>query len=160
MTQYVSYIGLGSNLGESSAQLRLALLDLDQLPGTRVLSQSSFYRSAPVGFLDQPDFVNATAKLSTNLTPQQLLTELLKIERRYGRERTFANAPRTLDLDVLLYGELQIDEPALTVPHPQMHKRAFVLQPLLEIAPDCVIPAIGSARQAMQGCLDQVLEKL
>lgn len=160
MTQYVSYIGLGSNLGESVAQLRQALIDLDRLPGTRVLSQSSFYRSAPVGFLDQPDFVNAAAKLSTSLTPQQLLTELLKIERRYGRERTFANAPRTLDLDVLLYGELQIDEPALTVPHPQMHKRAFVLQPLLEIAPNCVIPVIGSARQAMQGCLDQVLEKL
>ncbi len=160
MTQYVSYIGLGSNLGESVAQLRQALIDLDQLPGTRVLSQSSFYRSAPVGFLDQPDFVNAAAKLSTSLTPQQLLAELLKIERRYGRERTFANAPRTLDLDVLLYGELHIDESALTVPHPQMHKRAFVLQPLLEIAPDCVIPAIGSARQAMQGCLDQVLEKL
>jgi 2-amino-4-hydroxy-6-hydroxymethyldihydropteridine diphosphokinase len=160
VTQYVSYIGLGSNLGESVAQLRQALIDLDQLPGTHVLSQSSFYRSAPVGFLDQPDFVNAAAKLSTSLTPQQLLAELLKIERRYGRERTFANAPRTLDLDVLLYGELQIDEPALTVPHPQMHKRAFVLQPLLEIAPNCVIPAIGSARQAMQGCLDQVLEKL
>ncbi len=154
------FIGLGSNLGESCEQLRRALADLDRLPGTQLLQHSSFYRSAPVGFLDQPDFVNAAAKISTTLTPQQLLSALLDIERHHGRERTFVNAPRTLDLDVLLYGDLQIDEPELTIPHPQMHLRAFVLQPLLEMAPDCFIPDIGSAKLAMLNCMDQILEKL
>jgi len=151
---------LGSNLGESSAQLRLALRDIDALPGTRLLACSSFYRSAPIGFLDQPDFVNAVAKIATALTPQALLAALLNIEHQYGRERMFHNAPRTLDLDVLLYDDLQLHEHGLTIPHPQMHKRAFVLQPLLEIAPDCAIPAIGQATHAIQACLDQVLEKL
>ena len=131
-----------------------------QLPGTRLLACASLYRSAPVGYLDQPDFVNSVAKLSTNLTPQALLAALLHIERQHGRERTFVNAPRTLDLDVLLYDDLQMHEHGLTIPHPQMHLRAFVLQPLLEIAPDCMIPDIGTARQAMQGCVDQVLERL
>jgi 2-amino-4-hydroxy-6-hydroxymethyldihydropteridine diphosphokinase len=160
VTQHLCFIGLGSNLGESCDQLRQALCELDRLPGTRLLAQSAFYRSAPVGYLDQPDFVNAAAKISTSLAPLQLLAELLNVERNHGRQRTFPNAPRTLDLDVLLYGDLRIDEPALTVPHPQMHLRAFVLQPLLEIAPDCFIPAIGSAHQALLSCRNQVLEKL
>jgi 2-amino-4-hydroxy-6-hydroxymethyldihydropteridine diphosphokinase len=160
VTQHVSYIGLGSNLGASGDQLTQAFVRLDQLPGTRLLAQSGLYRSAPVGYLDQPDFVNAVAKIATSLTPQALLAALLQIEHECGRERTFANAPRTLDLDVLLYDDRQIHEHGLTVPHPQMHKRAFVLLPLLDIAPDCVIPVIGSARCAMQGCLDQLLEKL
>ncbi len=160
MTQQLCFIGLGSNLGESVEQLRMALTDIEQLPGTRMLSCSSLYRSAPVGFLDQPDFVNAVAKVETNLTPQALLDALLQIEQHYGRERAFHNAPRTLDLDVLLYGDLQIHEHGLTVPHPQMHLRAFVLLPLLEIQPDCIIPAIGQAEYFMQHCLDQVLEKL
>lgn len=154
------FIGLGSNLGESCDQLRLAIADIDHLPDTRLLAQSAFYRSAPVGYLDQPDFVNAVVKIETDLTPQQLLSALLGIERKHGRERTFNNAPRTLDLDVLLYGDLQINEPGLTVPHPHMHRRAFVLQPLLELAPDCMIPSLGLAKLAMQDCLDQVLEKL
>lgn len=154
------FIGLGSNLGESCDQLRLAIADIDHLPGTRLLASSAFYRSAPVGYLDQPDFVNAVVKIETDLAPRQLLSALLGIERKHGRERTFANAPRTLDLDVLLYGDLQIDEPGLTIPHPHMHRRAFVLQPLLDIAPDCMIPSLGPAELAMQLCLDQVLEKL
>jgi 2-amino-4-hydroxy-6-hydroxymethyldihydropteridine diphosphokinase len=157
---YIAYLGLGSNLGESCDQLRLALADIDALPGTRLLACSSFYRSAPIGFLDQPDFVNAVAKVETMLTPQDQFADLLHIEQHYGRERAFHNAPRTLDLDVLLYGDLQLHEHGLTIPHPQMHHRAFVLLPLLEIAPDCAIPAIGLAQHAMQGCLDQVLEKL
>lgn len=159
MTQ-ICFIGLGSNLGEPCAELKLAISDLDQLPDTRVLASSAFYRSAPIGYLDQPDFVNAVAKIKTGLAPRQLLSALLGIERAHGRERTFSNAPRTLDLDVLLYGDMQIDEPGLKIPHPQMHRRAFVLQPLLEIEADCMIPHVGSARQALQGCLDQVLEKL
>jgi len=160
VTQHVCFIGLGSNLGESSAQLRRALRDIDALPGTRLLACSSFYRSAPIGFLDQPDFVNAVAKIATALTPQALLAALLNIEHQHGRERMFHNAPRTLDLDVLLYDDLQFHEQGLTVPHPQMHRRAFVLLPLLEIAPDCVISGIGTALFVMQNCLDQVLEKL
>ncbi|MDO8349654.1 MAG: 2-amino-4-hydroxy-6-hydroxymethyldihydropteridine diphosphokinase [Gallionella sp.] len=160
MTEHVAFIGLGSNLGESCDQLRLALADIDALPGTRLLVCSSFYRSAPVGFLDQPDFVNAVAKIKTTLAPQALLAALLHIEQYYGRERAFHNAPRTLDLDVLLYGDFQLHEQGLTIPHPEMHRRAFVLLPLLEIAPDCVIPAIGLARHAIQGCLDQALNKL
>lgn len=160
MTLHVCFIALGSNLGESCNQLRMALADIGQLPGTSLLASSSMYRSAPVGYLDQPDFVNSVAKITTTLTPQKLLTSLLNIERRHGRERDFANAPRTLDLDLLLYDELQIDEPGLTVPHPQMHLRAFVLLPLLEIEPDCAIPAIGQAKLFMQNCTDQILEKL
>jgi 2-amino-4-hydroxy-6-hydroxymethyldihydropteridine diphosphokinase len=160
VTEHVSFIGLGSNLGESGNQIAQALVRLDQLPGTRLLAQSALYRSAPVGYLDQPDFVNAVAKIATSLAPQALLAALLQIERECGRERTFANAPRTLDLDVLLYDDRQIHEHGLTVPHPQMHLRAFVLLPLLDIEPDCVIPAVGSAREAMQGCLNQVLVRL
>ena len=157
---HICFIGLGSNLGEPSGQLRLAISDLDQLPDTRVLASSAFYRSAPIGYLDQPDFVNAVVKIRTSLSPRQLLSAMLGIERKHGRERTFCNAPRTLDLDVLLYDDIELHEPGLAIPHPQMHRRAFVLQPLLEIAPDCMIPSVGSVRQALQGCLDQVLEKL
>jgi 2-amino-4-hydroxy-6-hydroxymethyldihydropteridine diphosphokinase len=155
-----AYIGLGSNLGESCDQLRQALADITALPDTRLLAQSSFYRSAPVGYLDQPDFVNAVAHIETMLTPQALLAALLHIEHQHGRERAFLNAPRTLDLDVLLYDDLQLHEHGLTIPHPQLHLRAFVLLPLLEISPNCTIPAIGSAQDAMPNCLDQVLDKL
>lgn len=160
MTQHVCFIGLGSNLGESSEQLRLALQDVERLPDTRLLASSSMYRSAPVGYLDQPDFVNAVASISTRLAPQALLSALLDIEHQHGRQRTFLNAPRTLDMDVLLYGDLQIHEHGLTIPHPHMHLRAFVLLPLLELAPDCMIPGIGPASHAMQACLGQELEKL
>lgn len=158
--QHVAFIGLGSNLDAPRSQLQRAFADLDSLPGTRLIAQSSLYRSAPVGYLDQPDFVNAVAKVATDLTPQALLQALLDIEQQHGRERTFRNAPRTLDLDVLLYDDLQLVEHGLSIPHPQMHLRAFVLQPLLEIAPDCVIPAVGAAAQALQACLDQDLERL
>ncbi len=157
---HISFIGLGSNLGESSDQLLAAVADIERLPETSVLAQSAFYRSAPIGYLDQPDFINAVIKIQTGLAPQELLSALLGIERQHGRERTFSNAPRTLDLDVLLYDDLKVDEPGLRIPHPHMHRRAFVLRPLLEIAPDCVIPSVGLASMAMRDCLDQVLEKL
>jgi 2-amino-4-hydroxy-6-hydroxymethyldihydropteridine diphosphokinase len=155
-----AFIGLGSNLENPAAQLQSALRDLGRMPQTEVLAQSSFYRSAPVGYLDQPDFCNAVAKLSTGLAPHQLLQQLLEIEHAHGRERTFRNAPRTLDLDVLLYGELQLDEPGLTLPHPQMHLRAFVLQPLLEIAPDCVVPGQGAVESLLSACSHQTLERM
>lgn len=157
---HIAFVGLGSNLGDSADQLQLALSCIAGLPGTRLVAQSSLYRSAPVGFLDQPDFVNAVAKIETRLTPQDLLAAMLHIEQHHGRERTFVNAPRTLDLDVLLYDDVRMHEQGLTLPHPEMHRRAFVLLPLLEIAPDCAIPGVGKAESAMQGCLDQVLEKL
>jgi 2-amino-4-hydroxy-6-hydroxymethyldihydropteridine diphosphokinase len=125
-----------------------------------LVARSSLFRSAPIGLLDQPDFVNAVAKIETSLTSQALLQALLHIEHQHGRERTIRNAPRTLDLDVLLYDDMQLHEPGLTIPHPQMHLRAFVLRPLLELAPDVVIPGVGSAQSASQNCLNQILERL
>ena len=160
MSGHIAYIGLGSNLEDPQSQLRRAFADIDKLPDTRVDARSSLYRSAPIGLLDQPDFVNAVAKIATKLTPQALLQALLHIEHQHGRERTVRNAPRTLDLDVLLYDDMQLHEHGLTIPHPQMHRRAFVLQPLLEIAPDIGIPGVGQAQQALQACQDQVLERI
>lgn len=157
---HIAFIGLGSNLGDPHSQLQRAFVDLDGLPGTRLTAWSSLYRSAPLGCLDQPDFVNAVAKIATSLSPQALLQALLQIEHQHGRQRTFRNAPRTLDLDVLLYDDMQLQEQGLTIPHPQMHLRAFVLQPLLEIAPDIGIPGVGQAQRSLQACQDQVLERL
>jgi 2-amino-4-hydroxy-6-hydroxymethyldihydropteridine diphosphokinase len=154
------FIGLGSNLADPQAQVSQALQELAALPQVRVVRCSSLYRSAPVGYLDQPDFVNAVAQLHTALTPRALLDALLALEQRCGRTREFINAPRTLDLDVLLYDDVQLHEHGLTIPHPQMHLRAFVLQPLLEIAPECVIPGIGAAAEAARACEDQRLEKI
>ena len=160
MTQHLAFIGLGSNLDDPRSQLHSAFAAIAELPGTRLLMRSSLYRSAPLGYPDQPDFVNAVAKISTQLAPRALLQALLQIEHHHGRERTFRNAPRILDLDILLYDDMQLHEHGLTIPHPQMHLRAFVLQPLLEIAPDARIPAVGSARDALQNCQDQTLERL
>lgn len=162
MGQYshIAYIGLGSNLADPLAQLNRALQALDELPQTRLLKTSSLYRSAPVGYLDQPDFINAVAQLETELSPRALLDALLALELVCGRTREFKDAPRTLDLDVLMYDDLVHHEHGLTVPHPQMHLRAFVLLPLLEIAPDCIIPGVGPASDAMAGCAGQQLERL
>ena len=158
--QHVAFIGLGSNLADPVAQVSHALDALDKLPQTRVARRSSLYRSAPVGYLAQPDFINAVAKLETDLAPRDLLEALLALEQECGRTREFCNAPRTLDLDVLLYDDLIHHEHGLTIPHPQMHLRAFVLQPLLEIAPDCVIPGVGPATEAALHCAGQILERL
>ncbi len=160
MTQHVAYIGLGSNLGDAVSQVQRAFTDLGQLTDTKLVARSSLYRSAPVDYLDQPDFVNAVAKLETTLSARALLQALLQIEHQHGRERTFRNAPRTLDLDVLLYDDLQFHEHGLTIPHPRMHERAFVLRPLLEIAPEIDIPAVGPAQQALQNYEYQVTERL
>jgi len=156
----IAFVGLGSNLRDPGFQLQSALGEIGRMSQTALLAQSSFYRSAPVGYLDQPDFFNAVAKISTGLAPQQLLRQLLKIEQDHGRERTFRNAPRTLDLDVLLYGDVQLNEPGLHIPHPQMHLRAFVLAPLLEIAPDSIIPGQGDGAALLQACGDQTLERI
>lgn len=155
-----AFIGLGSNLADPASQILQAMQAIDRLPETAVLARSSLYRSAPVGYLDQPDFINAVVKVETSLEPLVLLNALLALELENGRTREFPNSPRTLDLDVLLYGVLQHHQHGLTVPHPQMHRRAFVLQPLLEIEPDCEIPGVGAAAEAMQHCMDQQLERM
>ena len=160
MAGQIVFVGLGSNLDDPRAQVLRALRALGGLPHTRVLAHSSLYRSAPVGFLEQPDFINAVAQLETGLSPRAMLDALLALERECGRTREFLNAPRTLDLDMLLYDELRHHEQGLTIPHPQMHLRAFVLRPLLEIAPDCAIPGIGPAAAAMRQCADQQLERV
>jgi 2-amino-4-hydroxy-6-hydroxymethyldihydropteridine diphosphokinase len=132
-----AYIALGANLGDARAAVRAALQALDALPHTRVLARSSLYRTAPVD-AQGPDFINAVAAVATQLTAQALLQSLQQLELSAGRERPFPNAPRTLDLDLLAYGDARIDSPALTVPHPRMAQRAFVLVPLAEIAPGLV----------------------
>jgi 2-amino-4-hydroxy-6-hydroxymethyldihydropteridine diphosphokinase len=157
---HLAYIGLGSNMGDPRCHLERAFSALDKLPGTSMVAKSSLYRSAPLGYQDQPDFINAVAKITTTLSPRALLEALLGIEHSHGRERTFRNAPRTLDLDILLYDSVQLHERGLTIPHPQMHRRAFVLCPLLEIAPDVSIPAVGEASIALLDCHDQSLEQL
>lgn len=156
----IAYIGLGSNLGAPVDRLQSALRAIEELPATRVLKRSSLYRSEPQGYRDQPDFVNAVAELETGSDAPALLCDLHAIEQRAGRERSFANAPRTLDLDLLLYDGRRIDAPGLTVPHPRMHERAFVLVPLLEIAPHIAIPGVGSARQCLERLHGQRVERL
>ncbi|MGH7947190.1 MAG: 2-amino-4-hydroxy-6-hydroxymethyldihydropteridine diphosphokinase, partial [Opitutaceae bacterium] len=120
-----------------------ALRALAALPGTRLVRQSSCYRNPPEGGADQPEFVNAVAQVATRAGPRELLDGLLGIERIHGRAREYPNAPRTLDLDVILYGERAVNEPGLTIPHPRMLGRAFVMVPLAEIAPDAVVPGHG-----------------
>lgn len=138
-----AYVALGANLGDAQAAVIRALAALDALPHTRLAARSSLYRSAPVD-AGGPDFINAVAALDTALTPLALLDELQRLELEAGRERPYRNAPRTLDLDLLLYGDARIAEPRLLVPHPRMHERAFVLIPLAEIAPD----QVGAAQLA------------
>jgi len=156
----VAYIGLGANLGEPRRQLQDALQELGALPETRVTATSGFYRSAPMGHLDQPEFLNAVAELDTGLAPELLLENLQKIEKRHGRERPFAGSPRTLDLDLLLFGDQILSSPGLTVPHPHMHERAFVLKPLTEIAPRATIPGRGKASALLAGCRSQYAERI
>jgi 2-amino-4-hydroxy-6-hydroxymethyldihydropteridine diphosphokinase len=145
-----AYVGLGSNLGHPRRRLARALCALSRLPRTRLIAASGNYVSAPVGVDGpQPDYVNAAAHLRTALGPGALLRRLRAIEHRLGRRRVpgqARNAPRVLDLDLLLYGRIRASRPALTVPHPRMHERAFVLKPLLDIAPATAIPGRGSAR--------------
>ena len=150
----IAYVGIGSNLEDPHAQVLAAFKELDRLPHTRLVKQSSLYRTAPMGHADQPDFINAVAQLETGLPAERLLAELQELEARHGRKRSFPNAPRTLDLDVLLYGDAVLDSPTLRVPHPRMHERAFVLKPLLEVAPHLPFQA------ALQACAGQNVERI
>ena len=154
------FIGLGANLGDPRRQIRAALAALEKIPATRLAGQSSLYRSAPLGYAEQPEFINAVAQIQTELAPRALLDALLEIERTRGRKRSFAGAPRTLDLDLLLYDERVIGEPGLHVPHPRMHIRAFVLAPLAEIAPGIEIPGRGPIAPLLAACAGQAIEKL
>lgn len=155
-----AYIGLGSNLDQPAQQLRLALRELEDLPQTRLIRHSSLYESPPLGPPDQPDYVNAVAILATSLDPYSLLDQLQVVEQRHGRERGEHWGPRTLDLDLLLFGEDRIDSPRLQVPHPQMLRRAFVLVPLSELAPDLELPGLGPLAEALRGVPDRGLNLL
>lgn len=156
----LAFVALGANLDDPVAQVRAAGAALANVPESRLLRLSSLYRTAPVGIRGQPDFINAVAALATRLPPPQLLDALFAVERRFGRRREFYQAPRTLDLDLLLYDELVVDSLPLSVPHPRMHLRAFVLAPLLEIAPHCRIPGRGSAVAWLPAVSMQRIEKL
>ena len=139
------FVGLGANLGDAVATVRAALDALGALPQTTCVAHSSLYRSAPID-AQGSDYINAVAQLRTGLSPLALLDELQVIEDRFGRERPYRNAPRTLDLDLLLYGQQRIVTPRLTVPHPRLRERAFVLVPLAEIAPDLALPVPADQR--------------
>jgi 2-amino-4-hydroxy-6-hydroxymethyldihydropteridine diphosphokinase len=155
-----AYIAIGSNLQDPVRQVNMAFELLANLPETHLTKRSSLYRSAPVGYGNQPDFINAVAEVSTELTPQQLLHCLLATETAQGRERPFPNAPRVLDLDLLLYDDRVMNTTELTLPHPRMQERGFVLYPLVEIAPDIAIPAKGNAQTLLAACTDNNIEKL
>jgi 2-amino-4-hydroxy-6-hydroxymethyldihydropteridine diphosphokinase len=138
-----AFIGLGSNLGEREAMIRQALEEITRLPGTQLLRASSLYDTEPAGEVDQPNFLNAVAQIDTELTARQLLWNLLLIEKRLGRVRAQRWGPRTIDLDLLLYGSLIVEEPDLVVPHPELTRRSFVLVPLVELDPLLVHPGTG-----------------
>lgn len=144
------YLGLGSNLGDKAENLRAALRLLGGgqpgvSPAATVISVSSLYRTDPVGYLDQDWFLNAAARLETRLSPHELLTRLLAIERQLGRVRTVSNGPRSIDLDILLWDDLIVREDDLVIPHPRLHERLFVLEPLAEIAADVRHSVLGIA---------------
>ncbi len=156
-----AYVALGANLGDPVATVNAALASLANLPRSSLAASSSLYRTAPVGLLNQPYFINAVVILETALSPFSLLDELFAIEIRFGRRRSIPNAARTLDLDLLLHGDTIQEDPRLTLPHPRMHLRAFVLVPLLEIAPDIVIPGHGHGRDLLGAVdIDQSIEQI
>lgn len=158
-----AYVALGANLGDAAATVRAALVALEVLPAIRRLATSSLYRTAPVGLQNQPDFINAVTAVAVDpavLPAPDLLAQLLAIEADFGRVRTVRNAPRTLDLDLLLYADTCCATPQLTLPHPRMTERAFVLMPLAEIAPDLVHPHHGRVADLLDGLAGQRCERL
>ncbi|WP_300320747.1 2-amino-4-hydroxy-6-hydroxymethyldihydropteridine diphosphokinase [Accumulibacter sp.] len=159
-TAHLAFVALGANLAEPLAQIRAAGKALVDLPESRLLRVSSLYRTAPVGIRGQADFINAVAALETRLEPQPLLDALFAVERRFGRRREYHHAPRTLDLDLLLYDDWQVDSRRLSIPHPRMHLRAFVIAPLLEIAPLARIPGRGLAAAWLPAVSMQRIERL
>jgi len=161
MTKPVTvFVALGSNLDSPKHQVLQALSELDQLPNTQLLAHSSLYLTAPIGPQDQDDYINAVAKLHTTLSPEALLENLLALEQLHARKRVQHWGARTLDLDLLLYGDSIIDLPNLQVPHLRMVQRAFVLVPLLEIAPKCCLPSGEALVDFLADCCDQAISRL
>ena len=154
------YIGLGSNLNDPQSQLKKAIISLEMVPSTTVVRTSSFYKSKPVGPQDQPDYINAVVELDTELSAQVLMDYLQGIENKQGRVRKQKWGPRTLDLDILLFSEEIIQDDRLVIPHVEMHKRGFVLLPLAEISPDCMIPGIGAVSSLLRQINTDDLVKL
>lgn len=155
----LAYVALGANLGNPLVTVKAAIAALDGIPESVRRATSSLYRTAPVGLKNQPDFINAVVALETRLTPQALLEQLFAIEARFGRQRSVRNAPRTLDLDLLLHGDAILDSVALTLPHPRMHERAFVLAPLAEVAPQLAVPGRGAVAELLAACAGQEIER-
>lgn len=156
----LAYVALGANLGDPAATVCAAFGALANLPHSRILRTSSLYRTAPVGITEQPEFVNAVAALETQLAPDRLLDALLAVEQRFGRIRGEKNGPRTIDLDLLLYNDLELRMLQLTVPHPRLHLRAFVLYPLAEIAPDLRLPGRGTVAAWLPAVANQAIVRL
>ncbi|GMV75519.1 MAG: 2-amino-4-hydroxy-6-hydroxymethyldihydropteridine diphosphokinase [Rubrivivax sp.] len=156
---HVAHVGLGANLGDAQQAVRRALQALAALPQTRLQAASGLYRSAPVD-AQGPDFVNAVARLHTALAPRALLDELQRIEQRFGRQRPYRHAPRTLDLDLLLYGSVCQDDERLRLPHPRLHLRRFVLEPLLEIEPALSLPGLGPAAALLPALAGQAVWRM
>ena len=155
----IAYVGVGANLGEARKTVRAAITAMATLAHTRVAAYSSLFISAPID-AGGNDFINAVAQLETDLPAPSLLDRLQGIELAFGRERPFRNAPRTLDLDLLIYDQLQMSSETLQLPHPRMSDRAFVLLPLLELAPDIDIPGKGAARDYLPAVNGQKIERL
>ena len=145
-----AYVGLGANLGDREATIRRALVLLGERPGVKIVLVSMLRETAPVGLVDQPAFLNGVAMVETTLAAESLLAELLAVELELGRVRPgLRNGPRTIDLDLLLYGDEVVDQPGLTVPHPRLHERAFALEPLVELDPALEIPGRGTVAEAL-----------
>lgn len=157
---HTAVIALGSNLEQPKQQIQQALAHLRQIPEIHDLTASSLYQTAPVGYLNQPDFINAVALIRTSLSPFELLKTLQNIEQTFGRQRSFPNAPRTLDLDIIDFDGHILNTTELTLPHPRAHERAFVMLPLAEIAPDYPIPLFGRAHQLAKNCPNSGIQKL
>lgn len=155
----IAFVGLGANLGDAHGTLARAVRALDQLPDSRLTGISSLYKSAPVDATG-PDYLNAVAQLDTRLPPLSLLRALLTIETEHGRERPYVNAPRTLDLDLLAYDELELSSTELTLPHPRAHLRAFVLLPWAELAPRQALGAHGEIGQLSESVRDQAIARV
>lgn len=158
---HVAYVGLGSNVGEPAANIASALAALARTPLTRLMSCSSLYRSAPIGYAAQADFVNAACCLQTALSAHELLGALQRIELDAGRRRDGIRfGPRTLDLDLLLFDDLRLDDARLALPHPRLHERRFALEPLAELCEGLDVPGRGNVGALLARCADQRVEKL
>jgi len=152
----IAYIGLGSNLGDREENCKSALSFLGSSKSIEIRKVSSFYSSSPVGYLEQPNFVNGAAEVSTDFAPHELYSEMARVEKRLRKNTPFENGPRTIDLDLLMFDELISSDTVLTLPHPRMHKRRFVLEPLVEIAPNLIHPILKQSVKFLRDSLEEV----